>query len=69
MKGSPKDGKTREACPPGGVDDYELARRMGISQGRVLQIRQRAMRKLRQAIEEEAAAEGLTVAEFLGWDA
>lgn len=67
MKGSPTTG-TREACPPGGVSDYELAERMGISQARVLQLRQRAMRKLRAAIEQEAAAEGLTVAEWLGWD-
>lgn len=55
----------RDECPSDGLSDYELAERMGITRTRVFQIRQRAMEKLRVAIEEEAAAAGVTVAAWL----
>jgi DNA-directed RNA polymerase specialized sigma24 family protein len=49
----------------GGEDLKVIAAKLGISRARVWQLEVRALRKLRKAIEEEAAAAGVTVREWL----
>lgn len=51
--------------PEGGLSDYEVAKLWGISRSAVWFIRQRAIKKLRKAIEKEAAAAGVAPRDWL----
>lgn len=63
-----KSGKRRYGnvqCGTALMTQAEIGRRLGVCLQRIQQIEKRALRKIQQAIENLAAAEGMTVEEWL----